>query len=128
MKRFFIFAAMLLAMTSNAVNLSDNPPIVHPKVDHIILTPRDMMDKDRSMAICEYWYDSSANCFELLCYDTGHNTELYLLDQDGQLVDYYTLDSDIASNAILEVPSDDNTYKIILISEKYYGEASIDVR
>ena len=48
--------------------------------------------------------------------------------QCGHLVDYYTLDSDIASNAILEVPSDDNTYKIILISEKYYGEASIDVR
>ena len=125
MKRFFIFAAMLLTMTAIAGNLNDDPPVIHPGTDHIILTPRDMMDKDRSIAMCQYHYDPSTCTIELTCLNTGRFTELYLLDHNGNELDCYSLDSDITSYAVLETPEDDGTYQIILISEKYYGEASI---
>lgn len=127
MKPFFIFATLLITLAANAGNLCDDPPVVHPSVDHIVLTPRNMMDKDRSIAVCGYWYDCDADCIEFSCHDTGNETVLYLLDQNGQQVDRFMLDDDMTSYAILHVPATAGTYRIVLISEKYYGEASIQI-
>lgn len=128
MKRFFIFAAMLLTLTAKAVNTDDNPPKVLPPVDHIILTPTDMMDKDRSIAACWFSYDCTTDMIELTCIGTGCCTDLYILDQYGNEVDHCSLNSDFTVNAVLDAADASGDCRIILISEKYYGEATVSIR
>ena len=125
MKRFFIFAAMLLTIGANAGNLNDDPPVVKPGSDHIVLTPRDMMDKDRSMSFCTFTYDTSNDILEFTCCNTGNYTEILLLDRDGNEIGYASIDSDLTSVAVIETPDAAGTYYIVLSSEKYYGEATL---
>ena len=55
MKRFFIFAAMLLTMTAYAGTLNEDPPLIFPgDPEEVILVPQDLYDIDRSVALCEY--------------------------------------------------------------------------
>ena len=49
MKRFFIFAALLLAHVSNATATHEDPPPVIPSTDRIVLVPQDMFDIDRTV-------------------------------------------------------------------------------
>ena len=122
MKRFFIFAAMLLTMTVNAGNLQDDPPLITPSPEQIVLTPQDMFDIDRSIAICEYTYDISTGNIYVSCVGTGSHTVLYLTDQSGMVLDMTEIDSQIVQIAILNSNLSAGTYKIIINSEKYFGE------
>jgi hypothetical protein len=54
MKRFFIFAAMLLTLTVYAGTSDEDPPLITPAVEQIILVPQDMYDIDRTIASCRY--------------------------------------------------------------------------
>lgn len=123
MKRFFIFAAMLLSMTVNAGNLQDDPPLITPSPEQIVLIPQDMFDIDRSIAICEYTYNILAGKVYINCIGTGNRTELYLTDQNGTLLDMTEINSATTQNAMLEADLSAGTYRIVLNSEKYYGEA-----
>lgn len=123
MKRFFIFAAMLLSMTVNAGNLQDDPPLITPSPEQIVLIPQDMFDIDRSIAICEYTYSILGGKVYINCIGTGNRTELYLTDQNGTLLDMTEINSATTQDAMLEADLSAGTYRIVLNSEKYYGEA-----
>lgn len=127
MKRFFIFATMLMAWTVSADNLPDDPPPTTPSPDTIILIPQDMFDIDRTIALCEYTYDVTAGAVYVICYGTGRNTELYLISQTGAVVDFVVIDSDITQDTSLSLPDVSGTYKIVLYSEKYYGEDTFTI-
>jgi len=128
MKRFFIFVAMLLTMTLNANVMSDQPPLILPGVEDVVLRPSGMHeDIDRSGARCICDYDPAMYSLSFICIDTGKNTELYLVNSYGETVDYAGLDTDYESNAVLSVPAAAGTYYIYLRSESYFGEARIVV-
>lgn len=86
MKRFFIFAAMLAALTLNAADLQDDPPLVLPDQNTIILVPSNMFDIDRSISSCGYTYDVSAGEIHIECYGTGQQTVLFLEDNAGRML------------------------------------------
>lgn len=113
---------MLLTMTVNAGNLQDDPPIIMPSPESIILVPQDLYDIDRSIVLCEYTYDSAAGLVYVKCIGTGNHTELYLTDQYGRLLDMAEIDSRVTQSVILNADLPAGTYKIVLNSEKYYGE------
>ena len=50
MKHLFLFAALFFTLNVNADDLQDDPPIVKPEAEQIILVPQDMHDIDRSIA------------------------------------------------------------------------------
>jgi len=128
MKRFFIFAAMLLTMTLSADILPDEPPLILPGVEDVVLRPSGMHeDIDRSGARCICDYDAIMHSLDFICIDTGNNTELYLVDSNGEAVDFASLDSDYEANASLTIPAAAGTYYFYLRSESYCGEARIVV-
>lgn len=127
MKRFFIFAAMLLTMTVNAGNLQDDPPLVLPSPESIVLTPQDMFDIDRSVAICRYTYDITTGTVYIICHGTGCNTGLYLVDQTGCVIDTTTINSEMTQNAVLYSSFTPGIYRIIIDSEKYHGESTFTI-
>lgn len=127
MKRFFIFATMLMALTVSAGELMDVPPPTTPSPETIILVPQDMFDIDRSLAICEYACDADKGMVHITCYSTGRNTELYLISQTGAVVDLVMIDSDITQYTFLTLPDVSGSYRIVLNSEKYYGEDTFTI-
>ncbi len=128
MKRFFIFAAMLAALTLRAADTQDDPPVVLPSPESIILIPQDMFDIDRSLALCEYTYDIVNGAVYVTCHGTGCQTELYLLDNTGRVIDMTTVDSEITQDATLYSSLTPGTYRIVLDSEKYHGEDKFTIR
>lgn len=128
MKRFFIFAAMLAALTLRAADTQDDPPVVLPSPESIILIPQDMFDIDRSLVLCEYTYDIVNGAVYVTCHGTGSQTELYLLDNTGRVIDMTTIDSEIAQDATLYSSLTPGTYRIVLDSEKYHGEDTFTIR
>ena len=127
MKRFFIFAAMLVTSMADAVNLMDDPPLITPSPDRIVLVPQDMFDIDRTIALCEYILYKESGTVYISCYGTGRFTELYLTDQNGILLDSIEINSEITQEAILNAPLSSGTYRIILNSEKYHGEDTFTI-
>ncbi|MBQ8809798.1 MAG: hypothetical protein IJZ69_05640 [Bacteroidales bacterium] len=128
MKRFFIFAAMLAALTLRAADTQDDPPVVLPSPESIILIPQDMFDIDRSLALCEYTCDIVNGAVYVTCHGTGSQTELYLLDNTGRVIDMTTVDSEITQDATLYSSLTPGTYRIVLDSEKYHGEDTFTIR
>lgn len=128
MKRFFIFAAMLLTMTLNANVLSSEPPLILPGIEDVILRPTDMHDEiERSGARCICEYDPAFQSLNFICMRTGRDTEIFLTDANGITVDYALLDAVTDNSASLSTPAAAGTYYIYLRSESYYGEARIVV-
>ncbi len=128
MKRFFIFAAMLLTMTVNAVNLSDNPPFIFPgDPEKLVLVPQDFYDIDRSIVLCEYVCNYNIGMVSISCYGTGRSTTLSIVDEYGNIYDQTTIDTDFDNYAILNLPQGAGYYKITLNSELYYGESTIRI-
>lgn len=127
MKRFLIFAAMLATSMAGAVNLMDDPPLITPSPDRIVLVPQDMFDIDRTIASCEYILYKESGTVYISCHGTGRYTELYLTDQNGILLDSIEINSEITQEAILNAPLSSGTYRIILNSEKYHGEDSFTI-
>lgn len=127
MKRFLIFAAMLVTSMADAVNLMDDPPLITPSPDRIVLVPQDMFDIDRTIALCEYILYKESGTVYISCYGTGRFTELYLTDQNGILLDSIEINSEITQEAILNAPLSSGTYRITLNSEKYHGEDTFTI-
>ena len=127
MKRFFIFAAMLLGISMTAKGSIDIPPPVTPSPERIVLQPDDLFDKDRSLAICEFLCCPETGTIEVFCCGTGNSTELFLVDSWGRVVDYAELDSDLTENVTLDLPQQPGSYTLILDSEKYYGVGSFTI-
>ncbi|MBO5107881.1 MAG: hypothetical protein J6B97_05545 [Bacteroidales bacterium] len=127
MKRFLIFAAMLVTSMADAVNLMDDPPLITPSPDRIVLVPQDMFDIDRTIALCEYILYKESGTVYISCYGTGRFTELYLTDQNGILLDSIEINSEITQEATLNAPLSSGTYRIILNSEKYHGEDTFTI-
>lgn len=126
MKRFFIFAAMLLTMTANAGNLSDDPPLIFPgEPEKVILVPQDLFDIDRSIAMCEYICWNSGRLVDIRCYGTGQRTTLYIVDEYGNIYDQTTINTDVCSQVRLSLPEEPGYCTIILDSELYHGESII---
>lgn len=128
MKRFFIFAAMLAALTLRAADTQDDPPLILPDPETIILVPNDMFDIDRSIPTCEYTYDISKGIVYVSCHGTGQNTLLFLEDQTGMVLDMVETDAFISPNVTLHAPLSAGTYRIVLHSEKYSGEDYFIIR
>lgn len=122
MKRFFIFAAMLLTMTVNSMALTDEPPKIKPPAENIVLVPQGMYDIDRSIAICEYTVCTQSKSIYISCFGTGSDTELYLVSSTGSIVEYEAVDADNAASVIFELPQSPGIYYIVLESGSYYGE------
>ena len=124
MKRFFIFAAMLLGISMIAKGSIDIPPPVTPGPDRIVIQPDGLYDKDRSMVICEFLCCPETGTIDVFCCGTGNETRLFLIDSNGMIVDYAELDSDFTQNVSLVLPQQPGSYMLILDSERYYGEGS----
>lgn len=124
MKRFFIFAVMLLAQITSAMNSQDEPLPVLPSSDRIILVPQDMFDIDRTIPYCCYTYYPVSGQIEIHCEGTGNATWIYIM-RNGEPIDCTMIDSDLVQDAYLSIPQPSGTYHIILNSEKYYGEAML---
>lgn len=127
MKRFSIFAAMLLGIMTTAKGSIDIPPPVTPSPDRIVLQPDDLFDKDRSIAVCEFICCPQTGTIDIFCCNTGNDTRLFLIDSDGTVLDYVELDSDFTENVSLTLPQQSGSYILVLDSEKYYGEGSITI-
>ncbi len=128
MKRFFIFAAMLLTLEAYAGSMQGDPPPVTPGKEHIILVPQGLHDDiDRTIALCEYLLNTATGMIELTCYGTGADTEIMIITQDGICVDTININPDICPVAQMNIPSISGRYYIILRSCKYYGESSFYV-
>ena len=127
MKRFFIFATMLVALTVNAWAVNDDPPLIMPDSDIIILHPQDVHDIDRRLHACQYMYDANAGEIILVCQDTGIETEVYLLDMAGAIIDYTSFSCGATVYARLDVPKTSASYVIVIQSEKYYGEGFVHI-
>ena len=124
MKHLFLFAALLFTLNANADNLQDDPPIVKPEAEQIILVPQDMHDIDRSIAYCGYTYDSNSSTLSITCHGTGSPTMLKLSDMNGNIVNHMVIQPDIEGQATFMIPGK-GTYILILESFRYYGEGII---
>lgn len=127
MKRFFIFAAMLMTLTVNAVTLSEDPPIIKPAAEQIVLVPQGMYDIDRSIPSCEYTLYPHSNSICISCSGTGSPTELYLTDSNGSIMEYASINPDMTPVVTFEMPETPGIYYIILNSRFYYGEGSLRI-
>lgn len=127
MKRFFIFAALLLTLALKADELPDKPPLILPGLEDVILRPTDMHDIDRSSARCICNYDPSSATLDFICNGTGRYTEIYLTDSYGNIMDVAAGDASQSTELSLRIPQQPGTYYIHLRSELYYGEARIIV-
>jgi hypothetical protein len=125
MKRFFIFAAMLISLTVKGMADPDGPQPVRPSTDQIILIPQGMFDPERTITLCRYDFDANPGTVELTCYGTGNHTELYIMTPDGLIIDQTLIDTDIMQNATLLLPTEAGTYYLILNSERYFGSVEI---
>lgn len=124
MKHLFIFAALLLSLNINANELQDDPPIVKPEAEQIVLVPQDMHDIDRSIAYCGYTYHSDMDMISITCHGTGSPTVLTVFDMNGIPVNQMTIYPDIEPHAMMML-SGNGTYTLVLESFRYYGEGTI---
>lgn len=124
MKHLFLFAALLFTTNINANDLADDPPIVKPEAEQIILVPQDMHDIDRSIAYCGYTYDSNSSTLSITCHGTGSPTMLKLSDMNGNIVNHMVIQPDIEGQATFMIPGN-GTYILTLESFRYYGEGII---
>lgn len=125
MKRFFIFAAMLLTLTANAVTIAEDPPMIKPEAEQIILVAKGMYDIERSIAICEYTL--SVEGISISCFGTGSDTQLYLTDSRGAILDFAEIDPDITPVITFDTPETPGIYYIMLDSRSYYGEGIVRI-
>lgn len=124
MKHLFLFAALLFTTNINANDFADDPPIVKPEAEQIILVPQDMHDIDRSIAYCGYTYDSNSKTLSITCHGTGCPTMLKLFDMNGSIVNQTILQPDSDDQASFMIPIK-GTYILTLESFRYYGEGII---
>lgn len=124
MKRFFIFAAMLLTLTSGANVLPDEPPVILPGTDDYVTSPTNMHDIDRSVIRCIYTYIPGSGTIDFYCDGLGE-AAFYIADQNGLTLDYVHFNSDADHNISLDLPDTPGIYYIYLTSESRYGEAMI---
>ena len=124
MKHLFLFAALLFTLNANADDLQDDPPIVKPEAEQIILVPQDMHDIDRSIAHCGYTYDSNSSTLSITCHGTGSPTMLKLSDMNGNIVNHMVIQPDIEGQATFMIHGK-GTYILTLESFRYYGEGII---
>lgn len=125
MKQILIFAALLLTTGLSVKGINDNPPLVKPEADQIVLVPQDMHDIDRSIVYCCYTYHRDERMISITCIGTGNDTELMLTDSKGNIVAYAAVMPEINPCTSLDVPDTDGTYILILESDTYYGEGII---
>ncbi len=123
MKRFFIFAAMLLTLTVYAGTLNEDPPLIKPAAEQIVLVPKGMYDIDRSIATCGYILLQET--VEISCFGTGCETEIYLTDSNGCVLQYASIDPDMIPVITFDKPGTSGTYYLVLNSARYYGEGII---
>lgn len=123
MKRFFIFAAMLLTLTVYAGTSDEDPPLITPAVEQIILVPQDMYDIDRTIASCRY--SVSEDWISIFCFGTGSETNLYLVDDNGRILQCTCIDPANTPVITFDKPVTDGIYYIVLDSGRYYGEGRI---
>lgn len=124
MKHLFLFAALLFTMNVNANDLQDDPPIVKPEAEQIILVPQDMHDIDRSIAYCGYTYHSNTNMLSVTCHGTGSPTMLILSDMNGCIVNHTVIQPETEDQATFMIPGK-GTYILRIESFRYYGEGII---
>lgn len=125
MKRFFIFAAMLLTTTAYAGTLNEEPPLIKPSTEQIVLVPQDMYDIDRSIATCRYTI--LQDVISISCIGTGSVTELYLVDSNGYILQYTSIDPDTTPVTTFDKPEIPGVYYLVLNSARYYGEGIIRI-
>ena len=123
MKRFFIFAAMLMTLTAYAGTFNEDPPLIKPAAEQIVLVPKGMYDIDRSIATCRYTLLQET--IEISCLGTGSETELYLTDDNGCVLQYASIDPDMTPVVTFDKPETSGTYYLVLNSARYYGEGII---
>ena len=124
MKRFFIFSAMLLAMTLKAYAEPDYPPLILPGTDDYVMTPTNMHDIDRSITRCIYTYIPENGKIDFYCEGIG-NAEFHLVDQNGYTIDYVKFNSNITHNITLQLPDTNGIYYIYLWSDTHQGQAAV---
>jgi hypothetical protein len=128
MKRFFIFAAMLLNMTVYAGTITEDPHKILPgEPEKIVLVPQDLYDIDRSIVLCEYICQYNYGVININCYGTGTRTVISVVDEYGNSYDQTMIDTNICNHATLDLPEEAGYYMIILNSELYHGESVIRI-
>lgn len=127
MKRFSIFAALLLTLSINAAAAEPDPPVVKPSADRIVNIPQDMFKPERTISYCDYEYLSNSLLISLTCYGTGSETSVSIIGTDGEIIDSACIDSDVTTPVFLDVPQKKGFYYIIVSSDSFYGECRISI-
>ena len=93
---------------------------------HLQMTNMEFGEHDRSgFVMVDAYIVPNQNLVEVIAFGIG-NTEIYVVDAMGRVVDYTTLDS-ITCYATLPLPEVPGNYNLIVFSPTYYGEASFRV-
>ena len=75
----------------------------------------------RSMPVLEVFIDESLSVLEVNHYGIGY-TEMMIVDMQGNVLDYACTDSSMSSMTQMDLPVIPGTYRIVILSQRYYAE------
>lgn len=75
----------------------------------------------RSMPVLEVFVDEDLSVLEVNHYGIGY-TEMMIVDMQGNVLDYACADSSVSSMTQMDLPVIPGTYRIVILSQRYYAE------
>ena len=75
----------------------------------------------RSMPVLEVFIDESLSVLEVNHSGIGY-TEMMIVDMQGNVLDYACTDSSMSSMTQMDLPVIPGTYRIVILSQRYYAE------
>jgi hypothetical protein len=75
----------------------------------------------RSMPVLEVFIDESLSVLEVNHSGIGY-TEMMIVDMQGNVLDYACADSSVSSMTQMDLPVIPGTYRIVILSHRYYAE------
>ena len=75
----------------------------------------------RSMPVLEVFIDESLSVLEVNHSGIGY-TEMMIVDMQGNVLDYACTDSSVSSMTQMDLPVIPGTYRIVILSQRYYAE------
>lgn len=75
----------------------------------------------RSMPVLEVFIDESLSVLEVNHSGIGY-TEMMIVDMQGNVLDYACADSSVSSMTQMDLPVIPGTYRIVILSQRYYAE------
>ena len=75
----------------------------------------------RSMPVLEVFIDESLSVLEVNHYGIGY-TEMMIVDMQGNVLDYACADSSMSCVTQMDLPVIPGTYRVVILSQRYYAE------